>query len=160
MMIKKILIILTSISLIPVLYWTIKCTYSIYYILVELPKVMEGSFYSKENYEMLVGSSGARATSFIALLFVLLNVLLILLQKGTFSELRKSFAEQSECLFYLTGSCVSLRIYPCELWDMRVFYISGIILVVSILLTVINIVGLIKTNKRAKNASCLKEDVV
>ena len=88
-MIKKILIILTSISLIPVLYWTIKCTYSIYYILVELPKVMEGSFYSKENYETFVGGAGATTTSFIALLFVLINVILILLHKGTFHEIRK-----------------------------------------------------------------------
>lgn len=38
--------------------------------------------------------------------------------------------------------------------------IGGIMLFLSILLTVINTVGLIKTNKRAKNASCLKEDIV
>ena len=152
-MIKKILIILTSISLIPVLYWTIKCTYSIYYILVELPKVMEGSFYHKEDYEMLVGASGATATSFIALLFVLINVILILLHKGTFHEIRKKidgFTYQLFCFLYLIISSIRLMIFPCELLGFRVFYISGIMLFLSILLTVINTVGLIKTNKRAK----------
>ena len=71
-MIKKILIILTSITIIPVLYWAIKTSYELFYILFELPKVMEGSVYSKENYEMLVGSSGASATSFIVVLFSIL----------------------------------------------------------------------------------------
>ena len=69
-MIKKILIILTSITIIPVLYWAIKTSYELFYILFELPKVMEGSVYSKENYEKFVGGAGATATSFIALLFV------------------------------------------------------------------------------------------
>ena len=84
---------------------------------------------------------------------MLINVILILLHKGTFSELRKKifgFDYQLLWLFYLIASCVSFRVYPCELLDMRIFYISGIILFVSILLTVINTVGLIKTNKRAK----------
>ena len=123
---------------------------------------MEGSVYSKENYEMLVGSSGASATSFIVVLFVLINVLLILLHKGTFSELRKKifgFDYQLLWLFYLIASCVSLRIYPCELLDMRIFYISGIILFVSILLAVINIVGLIKDRRRLKNISVLKKGI-
>ena len=162
-MIKKILIILTSITIIPVLFWVIKTTYGLFYILFELPKVMEGSVYSKENYEMLVGSSGASATSFIVVLFVLINVLLILLHKGTFSELRKKisvFTQQLICFIYLTASSIRLKIFPCELLGFRVFYISGIMLFLSILLTVINTVGLIKTNKRAKNASCLKEAVV
>ncbi len=162
-MIKKILIILTSITIIPVLFWAIKTTYELFYILFELPKVMEGSVYSKENYEMLVGSSGASATSFIVVLFVLINVLLILLHKGTFSELRKkisAFTQQLICFIYLITSSIRLRIFPWELLGFRVFYISGIMLFLSILLTVINTVGLIKTNKRAKNASCLKEDVV
>ena len=106
-MIKKILIILTSITIIPVLFWAIKTTYELFYILFELPKVMEGSVYSKENYEMLVGSSGASATSFIVVLFVLINVLLILLHKGTFSELRKkisAFTQQLICFLHLITS--------------------------------------------------------
>ena len=162
-MIKKILIILTSITIIPVLFWAIKTTYELFYILFELPKVMEGSVYSKENYEMLVGSSGASATSFIVVLFVLINVLLILLHKGTFHEIRKKidgFTYQLFCFLYLIISSIRLMIFPCELLGFRVFYISGIMLFLSILLTVINTVGLIKTNKRAKNASCLKEDIV
>ena len=162
-MIKRILIILTSITIIPVLFWAIKTTYELFYILFELPKVMEGSVYSKENYEMLVGSSGASATSFIVVLFVLINVLLILLHKGTFSELRKkisAFTQQLICFLYLITSSISLIILPYELLGFRVFYSSGIMLFSSILLTVINTVGLIKTNKRAKNTSCLKEDVV
>ena len=112
---------------------------------------------------MLVGTSGASATSFIVVLFVLINVLLILLHKGTFSKIRKkiyAFTQQLICFIYLITSSIRLRIFPCELLGFRVFYISGIMLFLSILLTVINTVGLIKTNKRAKNASCLKEDVV
>ena len=139
--------------MVPVLYWVIKSVHSLFYVLIELPKVMEGSSYSEANYEKLVGESGASATSFVAVLFVLFNVLLILLHKGTFPEIRKKiygFTQQLICFIYLITSSIRLRIFPCELLGMRVFYISGIILFLSITLLIINIVGLIKDKRQSE----------
>lgn len=147
---KKILILITSIILVFVFYWAIRCTYGFSQI-VELPNKFSGSFYSREEYEKLFCESGLEATFFVVLFFLFLNILLILLYKGTFSEISKKiyrFKEQISCSCFLLTMCFVLMICPYEAMGMFVFYISGITIPLAIIMVVINIVGLIKDKRR------------
>ena len=162
-MIKKILIILTSITIIPVLYWAIKSTYGLFYILIELPENMDGAINFQQDHRRLACEQMADTTLFLTLFFLLIAGLFMLIHNGTLSEIRKEiygFKKQVVDFCILMIICILCLFYSYEYIGEFIIVVGGYSITMALVLAIINMVGMIKSKKKAKNTSCLKEDIV
>ena len=152
-MIKKIQIILTSITIIPVLYWAIKSTYGLFYILIELPKNMGGAINIEQDHRRLACEQMAETTLFITLFFVLIAGLFMLLRNGTLSEIRKEiyrFKKQVVDFCVLMIICILCLFYSYEYIGGLIIVVGGYSITVALILAIINMVGMIKSKRKSK----------
>ena len=153
-MIKKILTVLTSILIIPVLFWAIKSTYSLFYIIFELPEVMGGAVNFEQDHRRLGCEQTAETTLFITLFFILISVLFMLLHKGTLSEIHREiyrFKKQVVDFCILIFICILCLFYSYEYFIKEfIIFICGYSITTAIAMAIINMAGMIKSRKKAK----------
>ena len=87
----------------------------------------------------------------------------MLIYNGTLSEIRKEiyeFKKQVVDFCILMIICILCLFYSYEYIGEFIIGVDGYSITMALVLAIINMVGMIKSKKKAKNTSCLKEDVV
>lgn len=156
--IKIALITIISVTLIPLFYWALKSSIE-FCKNVSLHNELSSTVYSEEEYEVLLCRSSAKMTIFVVLFFVLVNFLLILLHKGTFSLIRKKiykFKEQILSMCHLLFFMIIIALEPIVKLGGTIFLIMGWSVTYSMVITVITFVGLIKDYRRASKRKISK----
>ena len=139
---KKILVSFFSVATVFVLYWVLRCSLNFSYI------VGLANMFPQDEYRILFSEHLAEMASFVVLLLLGVNCILMLLFRGEPSEICKKvykFKTQIIDMVILVALCILLLFVVTENLNV-VAIISGFAVPFSMILVVINTVGLVRSN--------------